>query len=229
MTIEKAQTKDTKPAPKQDTDEPKIEVKTETIEEPKPAAAAKEEPKPAAKEEPKPAAKEAPKPAAKEETMSRVGRAEAIIRRNVLWSLGAGVVPIPFVDALAVSGVQIKMLAELSDLYGVPFKDDAAKKVIGSLLSSLGGVTVGAAIGSSFAKLLPGVGTALGIVTVPLVAGAFTHATGKVFLMHFESGGTILDFDPHAMRAYFKQEFERAKETVAKVQEQERANTTKAS
>ncbi|MDC3955556.1 DUF697 domain-containing protein [Polyangium jinanense] len=194
-----------KPQAKDDKDEPKVETK--------------EEPKPAAKEEPKPAA----------ETVSRIGRAEAIIRRNVLWSLGAGVVPIPFVDTLAVSGVQIKMLAELSELYEVGFKEDAAKKVVGALLSSLGGTALGAAIGASFAKLIPGVGTALGIVTVPLIAGAFTHATGKVFMMHFESGGTLLDFDPQAMRAYFKQEFEKAKETVAKVQEEERAKSGKAS
>jgi uncharacterized protein (DUF697 family) len=204
-------------------------------EEPKPAAAAKEEPKPAAaaKEEPKPAAaaKEAPKPAPKAppavDTVSRVGRAEAIVRRNVLWSLGAGVVPFPLFDAIAMTGVQLKMLAELAELYKVSFTESIAKKIIGSLLSSLGGVAIGSAVGASLAKFVPVVGTALGIVSVPLIGGAFTHATGTVFVLHFEAGGTLLDFDPHKMRRYFKDEFEKAKQTVAEVHKDEQAKANK--
>jgi uncharacterized protein (DUF697 family) len=198
-------------------------------EEPKPAA--KEEPKPAAKEEPKPAAKEAPKPAARPippvDTVSRVGRAEAIVRRNVLWSLGAGVVPFPIFDAIAITGVQLKMISELSELYKVSFTESIAKKIIGSLLSSLGGVTVGAFVGASLAKFVPVVGTALGIVSIPLAGGAFTNATGRIFVMHFEAGGTLLDFDPHKMRRYFKQEFDKAQQTVAQMHKDEQAKANK--
>lgn len=248
------ETTPTKQATKQDKDTPTIEVKEEPKSESKPAvakeapkpavAAAKEEPKPAAaapKEEPKPAAaapKEAPKPAAPKEapktpppvdTVSRVGRAEAIVRRNVLWSLGAGVVPFPLFDAIAITGVQLKMLAELSELYKVEFTENIAKKVIGSLLSSLGGVTIGSVVGASLSKFIPVVGTALGIVSVPLIGGASTHATGKVFVLHFEAGGTLLDFDPHKMRRYFKDEFEKGKQTVAEMHKNEQAKTNKSS
>jgi len=221
-------------------------------EEPKPApapVAAKEGPRPApspvaAKEEPKPApaaAKEAPKPAAAQEapkpagpkpppavdTVSRVGRADAIVRRNVLWALGAGVVPFPIFDAVAITGVQLKMLAELSELYKVSFSESIAKKLLGSLISSLGGVALGTVVGASLVKMIPSVGTALGIVSVPLIGGAATHATGKVFVMHFEAGGTLLDFDPHKMRSYYKQEFEKAKQSVADLKnEQSKGNKT---
>ena len=34
-----------------------------------------------------------------------------------------------------------------------------------------------------------------------------------------EEGGTLLDFDPRAMRTYFRQEFEKAKEGVASLQQ----------
>lgn len=191
------------------------------------AAAAKEAPKPAAAPAPAAtpapaAAKEAPKPAASTprpppavDTVSRVGRADAIVRRNVLWALGAGVVPFPIFDTVAIAGVQLKMLSELSDLYKVSFSDSLAKKLIASLLSSLGGVTLGAAVGASLVKMVPGVGSAFGIVSVPLIGGAATHATGKIFVMHFEAGGTLLDFDPHRMRSHYKQEFEKAKQAVA--------------
>ena len=153
---------------------------------------------------------------------ARTGRAEAIIHRNVLWALGAGVLPIPLFDAIAVTGVQVKMLAELSKEYEITFSEGIAYKIVGSLLTGLSSVAVGSLIGSSLAKLLPGVGTTLGVISAPLVAGAFTHATGKVFLMHFETGGTLLDFDPHEMRAYFNQEFIKAKDTVARIQREER-------
>ena len=157
--------------------------------------------------------------------LSKVGRAEAIIKRNTLWSLGAGLLPFPVVDLLLASGVQLKMLKELSELYEVTFSDAAAKKIIASLVSSTGGVMIGASIGASLGKLIPGVGSALGLVVSPVAVGAFTYATGRVFLMHFESGGTFLDFDPHKMRKYFHEEFERAKDTVSHLHKDEQAKT----
>lgn len=155
---------------------------------------------------------------------SRVSRAEGLIQRNVLWALGAGVVPVPLFDVIAVSAVEVKMLKELSDLYGVSFKSSAAKKIVYSLASGLGSVGIGTAVGASLSKLLPGIGTTLGAVSVPIFAGAFTHALGKIFLMHFESGGTVLDFDPHLMRSYFRQEFEKAKDTVSRIRKEEVVN-----
>jgi uncharacterized protein (DUF697 family) len=222
-------------APKE---EPKAAAATAPKEEPKPAPAAtapKVEPKPAAQEAPKAApAPEAPRPAAPKppptvDTVSRVGRAEAIVRRNVLWSLGAGVVPFPMFDAVAITGVQLKMLAELSELYKLAFTESIAKKILGSLLSSIGGVAIGTVIGSSLVKLVPGVGTALGIMSVPVIGGAATHATGKVFIMHFEAGGTLLDFDPHKMRSHFKQEFEKSRQAVADMHKAEQSKTNKVS
>ena len=164
-----------------------------------------------------------PEPAVKD-PYSRVGRAEALIQRNVLWALGAGVLPLPFFDVVAITAVEVKMLKELSDLYGVSFKSAAAKKIVYSLASGVGSVGVGSVVGASLAKLLPGIGTSLGVVSVPIVAGAFTHALGRIFLMHFESGGTVLDFDPHAMRSYFRQEFEKAKDTVSRLRKDEVVN-----
>ena len=155
---------------------------------------------------------------------ARLQQASEITRRNVLWALGAGVVPFPVADVLAVMAVQVKLLREFSVLYGVKFSEGAAKKLAATLLSSIGIVGIGSAIGGSLAKLIPGIGTALGLVSVPLFAGMVTHATGKVFTMHFESGGTLLDFDPKAMREYFKQEFEKAREVVSQLQHDKAGN-----
>ena len=54
----------------------------------------------------------------------------------------------------------------------------------------------------------------MGGATVSALAGASTYALGEVFKKHFESGGTILDFDPERLKKYYEQKFEKGK-TVA--------------
>lgn len=154
------------------------------------------------------------------EALSRTERGQAVIRRNVIWALGAGVLPFPLVDAVAVLAVQLKMLKQLSNVYDVEFKEGVAKKLAASLLTSVGSVSLGIAVAGSLAKLVPVVGTTLGFVSVPVFAATFTHATGKVFQMHFETGGTLLDFDPKSVRAHFKQEFDRSKVEITRIQQE---------
>jgi hypothetical protein len=45
---------------------------------------------------------------------------------------------------------------------------------------------------------------------MPGFAAAVTWAMGRVFIQHFETGGTLLDFNAEKMRDYFKSEFEAA-------------------
>lgn len=159
------------------------------------------------------------------DTRARTADANSVIQKNTLWALGLAFVPLPVFDIVAVSGVQVKMLKELSDVYDLPFRADLVKKAVGSLASGLGSVALGTALGGSLVKLVPGLGTTLGVLSIPVVAAAFTRATGRVFQMHFEAGGTVLNFDPAAMRAYFKSEFEAAKEVVADLQKKSAAKT----
>lgn len=153
----------------------------------------------------------------------RLTAGEAILRRNVLWAVGAGILPLPLFDMLAVTAIQVKLIKQLSDLYGVTFREDLAKKLVASLLTGVVGVGLGIGLAASLSKMIPVIGTVLGAVTLPVIAGAATHATGKVFIMHFESGGTLLDFDVKAMRAHFKAEFDDAKVVVTRLYEQEKA------
>lgn len=153
----------------------------------------------------------------------RLTSAEAVVRRNVLWAFGAGILPVPLFDLVAVTAVQLKMIKELTNLYGVTFREGVAKKLLASLISSGVGLGIGLALGASFAKLIPGIGTALGAVATPVTVGALTYATGRVFIMHFEAGGTLLDFDVAAMRAHFKAEFEDGKNVAATLFEEDKA------
>ncbi|MCA9684031.1 MAG: DUF697 domain-containing protein [Myxococcales bacterium] len=149
------------------------------------------------------------------EADNRLLEAEAIVHRNTLWAFSAGILPLPIFDVVALSGVQFKMIKELSTLYRLQFTEGMVKKSVTSLLVGVGGVGIGGVLGTSMFKYVPVIGQALGMVSTPVVAGALTHAVGKAFIMHFEAGGTLLDFDPKAMRSYFESEYKKAKHTVA--------------
>lgn len=145
----------------------------------------------------------------------RAHEARAIIHRNVLWAMGAGAIPLPILDVVLSFGVQLRMLKQLSNLYGLPFSERLVRKLLTSLLVSVGGVGVGFGVGASLAKLIPGAGFAF--LTTPIVTGAFTQASGNVFFMHFETGGTYLDFDPRTLRDHFRREYEAAKEAIVRM------------
>lgn len=156
----------------------------------------------------------------------RSKRGDRIVQDHVLMSVAAGIVPGPAVDIALGFGIQLTMLARLAKLYEVPFRRELAKKLVVSLFGSLGGVGAGAIAAGSIMKIVPGIGTALGVLGVSVSMGAFTYAVGKVFQQHFESGGTFIDLDPRAYRDYFREMFRRGKD-VAK-QKKEEAQTVAA-
>ena len=137
----------------------------------------------------------------------RVAKATEIVKRNMLWSAGAGVLPVPMLELVAITAVEVKLIKELADHYGVPFRNDLAKAGVLSLVGSLGSVTLGKMIALSSMRAIPVVGQLLAAVSVPGMAAAITYAIGKVFIAHFEAGGTLLDFNPAAMRDHFRAEY----------------------
>jgi uncharacterized protein (DUF697 family) len=142
-----------------------------------------------------------------EEIAARRVEASSIVNTYMGWSAGASFIPLPWVDLAAVTLIQIKMVGNLASLYQVPFSRNIVKTIIAGLLGSL--VPTGLARGaSSLLKSVPGIGTILGVLTAPVFTTASTYAIGKVFIQHFEAGGTILNFNPDAMREHFKEEFE---------------------
>lgn len=150
---------------------------------------------------------------------ARLLEAQSIVKTNVLWSMGVGVLPVPIIDLLGITAVQLKMLKKLSEHYDIPFSEHKVKNIVASLAAGLGSVGIGGAVAFSVFKLVPFMGHLAGAVAIPVAAGAFTYATGTIFIQHFESGGTFLDFDPAAVRAHFRQEFEEAKAIVKEMKD----------
>tara|TARA_R110002020_G_scaffold207948_1_gene413520 strand:+ start:22 stop:588 length:567 start_codon:yes stop_codon:yes gene_type:complete len=145
---------------------------------------------------------------------SKLSEAEAITNHYVGWAMGAGLIPFPLADLAAITGVQLKMLKEISGVYGVEFSENRGKSIVLSLISSLGSTSLAVSIVGSVAKIVPGVGSFFSFATLPVVAGALTFATGKVFTQHFESGGTFLSFDASGAKNAFAREFQNGKECV---------------
>lgn len=143
----------------------------------------------------------------------RTARAYEIVNRYWKWSAAAGLIPVPLIDIAAVTGLQLKMIADLAELYEVPFSRDRAKSIVGALTAAasppiLAG-TLFALLGPAF-KIVPGIGTAIGIATTPLLNAASSLALGRIFVQHFESGGTLLDMDPDSLQKHYRKEMEKA-------------------
>jgi len=130
-----------------------------------------------------------------------------ILHTHMGWSTGAGLIPVPLADLAAITAVQLHLLRSLARLYGVAYQKNAAKLVIGGLVTG-GGTYLAAGPISSLVKLIPVVGQVTGAVVLPAVAVASTYALGKVFIQHFESGGTFLNLDPDAVRRHYHREYE---------------------
>lgn len=129
----------------------------------------------------------------------RSDEAARVVKNHVITSMGIALVPIPIVDLVGLTGTQLKMVHSLAKLYKVPFSENLGKSLIVSLVGGFMPTSTAMTL-ASFAKAIPGLGTATGMVSVTVLGGATTYAIGSVFVQHFESGGTLLDFDPKAMK-----------------------------
>ncbi|HYO58568.1 YcjF family protein [Archangium sp.] len=149
------------------------------------------------------------------ELEQREAQARDIVGKHVLWSLGAGIIPVPLVDVAALTAINLRLLRTLADHYNVPFSDHVGKSIVSSLLGSVSGAYLGRYLVYTILKSVPIVGSVAGLASVSLAAGALTHAMGRLFTQHFETGGTLLSFDAKAMRKHFLNEFEASREKVA--------------
>ena len=130
-----------------------------------------------------------------------------IISSSIRWAAVGGVVPLPYVDLAAIGVVQVQMVRKLALAYGLAADDQNIKAIITSLLGTLVPAAASVSlVGSSF-KIVPGPGTLIGSVSMAGFAAASTYAIGKVFVRHFEGGGTMFDFSADAIEKDLKNEF----------------------
>lgn len=155
-------------------------------------------------------------------TKQRETLANTIVRNHMIWSMGAGFIPIPVADFLAVSAIQVDMVRQLCKAYGVNFKEAEGKALVSALTSS----TLAKIGARAVVKFIPGLGQIIGGVTLAVFSGASTYALGEVFKRHLETGGTILDFDAEGLKKMYDEKFEKGKELARKIKtEQDKKQT----
>jgi uncharacterized protein (DUF697 family) len=138
----------------------------------------------------------------------RAELAKQVVDRFALWGGVAGLIPVAVVDVVAVGGVQVQMLRRLSQIYGVAFSENRGKALIASLAGSM--IPATSAFGAASAlKAVPIIGTIAGGFVMPVLSGGATYAIGQAFVKHFESGGTLLDFNPPDYREFLKAQREK--------------------
>lgn len=155
----------------------------------------------------------------------RTARLEKLAKNHVLASMGVGLIPFPLVDMVALFGIQLDLVKKLSGEYNVPFKQEIGKSIISSLAGGFLPASLGTAV-SSIIKFIPIIGQTTGAVTMPVASGAATYAIYKVFVQHFESGGTFLDLDPAKVKSYFAEQFAKGKKVVDGLKKESTISTT---
>ena len=137
---------------------------------------------------------------------SRHLAAQNIVKTHMVAGAALALLPVPIFDLAALSGTQLNLLRSLCRHYGVNFDEQRGKALLTSLIS--GSLPLLTVMGlSSFARLLPGIGTIGGSISMTVFSSAFIYATGQVFIHHFEYGGTLEDFDGKHWRKFFKKKF----------------------
>lgn len=139
-------------------------------------------------------------------------QANRIIHQHILWSIGAGLVPVPILDIAAVSAIQLDMLKQLSSLYGVSYSESEGKVWLSALSGS-----ILARVAANAVKLIPGVGSIIGGLSMSALSGASTYALGQVAVSHFEGAGDFSNLDLGAAKRAYDQEFEKGKQVASKM------------
>lgn len=142
--------------------------------------------------------------------------ADAIIRKRVYGAIGIGFIPVPLVDFLGLTALQIEMIHALAKAHGVEFKKERVKSIISSLCGGLL-TTASVPLAASLLKSIPVIGITAGAATISIMGGSTTYALGWVFDRHFRKGGCLIDFDAEEAKTYFKEKVEEGKNFVGKL------------
>lgn len=135
--------------------------------------------------------------------------ADKIIKKHIFWSIGIGVVPLPFLDAIGVSVIQHDMLRQLCNLYDIDYDANKGKNII----AAISGGTI-ARLGANSLKMIPVVGSLIGAISMSAFSGITTFAIGQVFISNFEDGVGLFEINLEAGEKLFQDAYERGKEYV---------------
>jgi uncharacterized protein (DUF697 family) len=158
---------------------------------------------------------EAAKPPAEEPVVltstSTVDKAVKIVELYSKIAAAAGLLPGNILNFAAILAVMVTMVWRIATTFG---QRQGHNRIKGSIMALMGAV-IPTGIGHGIAAVVTAIpafilGSVLYFLVTPVLAYALTKAVGNTFVMHFESGGTLLNFDPKGFQEYFLKEFQEA-------------------
>lgn len=142
------------------------------------------------------------------------------IYRYMGYAAGVGLFPIPAVDVIGLTALQLKLVREIHREHAGDGEDKWKDNKVKAILTSLLGAVAPAAIASGLSKGLRGipvVGPIIAFTTMPIFAAGTTYATGKVFHAHLAGGGDLTNFNVKDHLENYKEFFKEGKSNAKAV------------
>ncbi|NHA55085.1 GTPase [Helicobacter pylori] len=121
----------------------------------------------------------------------------------------AGLIPIPFSDALAIAPIQAGMIYKMNDAFGVKMEKSVATSLITGLLGVTAVAQVGRTLVNGFLKFIPVVGSVAGGATAAVITEGIGFAYLKVLEKCFndETGEVNLPGEVGMITSLFKENY----------------------
>lgn len=112
--------------------------------------------------------------------------ARKIVERHKNYAALGGLVPLPAANIAGIAAINVRMVKQLSELYGAPFQQDRTRALVIALIAGAAPTGAGLAASSTLMWIVPG-GLIWGLGVSAVTAGALTRGIGLVFIDSFES------------------------------------------
>lgn len=110
-----------------------------------------------------------------------------IVSLTCTEAFGIGFSPVPVSDAVLLVPLQIKMIAQISSVYGVDVDSSMLVPIISATVGAGGATVLGKTVVVNLIKLIPGAGTLAGGLISGATAGALTTALGMAYIKLMEA------------------------------------------
>ncbi|RVY33845.1 hypothetical protein [Helicobacter pylori] len=144
-----------------------------------------------------------------ERKQAMIEECKTIIHIALGTAAAAGLIPIPFSDALAIAPIQAVMIYKMNDAFGMDLENSVGTSLVAGLLSVTAVAQVGRTLVNGFLKFIPVVGSVAGGATAVIITEGIGFAYLKVLEKCFndETGEVNLPDEVGMITSLFKENY----------------------
>ncbi|MCQ2899371.1 hypothetical protein JT062_02550 [Helicobacter pylori] len=144
-----------------------------------------------------------------ERKQAMIAKSKKIIHVASGLSGTAGLIPIPFSDALAIAPIQAGMIYKMNDAFGMDLDKSVGASLVAGLLSVTAVAQVGRTLVNGFLKFIPVVGSVAGGATAAVITESIGFAYLKVLEYYYndETGEVDLPGEVGMITSLFKENY----------------------